>query len=136
MNKWYSPRSYTLNERKWLQNKPARMTTLDVLDSFLSIHLSPYKLPVSFSLIVFMADFLPSMDIFFTSLIKEEHQNSHTPLLQKKKRRSISHSQTPSPKSSAMRKPIYGIIVDVYYKQIPFGILLYTYLLFKYSIHQ
>lgn len=62
------------------------MTTLDVLDSFLSIHLSPYKLPVSFSLIVFMADFLLSMDIFFTSLIKEEHQNSHTPLLQKKKK--------------------------------------------------
>lgn len=86
MNKWYSPRSYTLNERKWLQNKPARMTTLDVLDSFLNIHLSPYKLPVSFSLIVFMADFLLSMDRFFTSLIKEEHQNSHTPLLQKKKK--------------------------------------------------
>lgn len=61
------------------------MTTLDVLESFLSIHLSQYKLPVSFPLIVFMADFLPSMDIFFTSLIKEEHQNYHTPLLQKKK---------------------------------------------------
>lgn len=97
----YIPKCDTLNERKWLQNNLARMTTLDVLDSFLSIHLSQYKLPVSFFLIVFMADFLPSMDIFFTSLIKEEHQHYHTPLLQKRGSRP---QLDPFPKSSAMRK--------------------------------